>query len=41
MSKHVDKLRKTLDVKTKRNLTSLTPDLVAWMRPIIQEIIQA
>ena len=40
MPKHVDKLRKTLDVNTKKRLASLTPELVAWMRPIAQEIIR-
>jgi len=40
MPKHVDKLRKTLDVDTKKSLASLTPELVAWMRPIAQEIIR-
>ena len=40
MPKHVDKLRKTLDADTKKSLASLAPELVAWMRPIAQEIIQ-
>lgn len=40
MPKHVDKLRKNLDADTKKQLASLTPELVAWMRPIAQEIIR-
>ncbi len=40
MPKHVDKLRKTLDLDTKKSLASLTLELVAWMRPIAQEIIR-
>lgn len=40
MPKHVDKLRKTLDADAKKTLASLAPELVAWMRPIAQEIIR-
>ena len=40
MPKHVDRLRKNLDADTKKDLASLTPKLVAWMRPIAQAITQ-
>jgi len=38
MPKHVDRLRKNLDVATKKDLAALAPKLVAWMRPIAQQI---
>ncbi len=38
MAKHVDRLRKSLDAATKKDLASLTPKLVAWVRPIVQQI---
>lgn len=41
MPKHVDRLKKALDADTKKDLASLTPNLVAWMRPLAQEITQS
>lgn len=38
MAKHVDRLRKNLDAATKKDLALLTPKLVAWVRPIVQQI---
>ena len=38
MPKHVASLRKDLDTGTKKDLASLTPKLVAWMRPVVQQI---
>jgi GrpB-like predicted nucleotidyltransferase (UPF0157 family) len=40
MARSVARLKKSLDADTKRNLASLTPKLVAWMRPLAQEITQ-
>ena len=38
MATHVDRLRKNLDAATKKQLVGLGPKLVAWMRPIVQQI---
>ncbi|MEW6304021.1 MAG: DUF6088 family protein [Verrucomicrobiota bacterium] len=38
MPKHADRLRRTLDADTKKDLASLAPKLAAWMQPIIQQI---
>ena len=38
MAKHVARLRRNLDARTKKDLASITPKLVAWMRPIVQQI---
>jgi hypothetical protein len=38
MPKHVGKLKRVLDARTKKNLAALTPKLPAWMRPLAQEI---
>lgn len=40
MPKHLTRLKKDLDAPTKRDLAALTPKLVAWMRPLAQEITQ-
>ena len=40
ISRHVTQLRKRLDGKTKTDLKSLAPNTPAWMRPILQQIIQ-
>ena len=40
MSKHLAKLKKDLDARTKKNLAALTPKLPAWMRPLAQQITQ-
>ena len=37
---HVTRLGKRLDVKTKKDLKSLAPHVPAWMRPILQQIVQ-
>lgn len=38
MPKHVGRLRKNLDAATKKDLAAVAPKLVAWMRPIAQQI---
>ena len=38
MSRHVTRLKKTLDADTKKDLASLAPKLPAWMRPLAQQI---
>lgn len=40
MARYVARLKKNLDADTKDDLASLTPRLVAWMRPLAQEINQ-
>ncbi|MCW5554421.1 MAG: hypothetical protein KIS67_19955 [Verrucomicrobiae bacterium] len=40
MPKHVAKLKKDLDARTKKDLAALTPKLPAWMRPLAQQITQ-
>ena len=40
MPKHLARLKKDLDAPTKKDLVALTPKLVAWMRPLAQEITQ-
>ena len=40
MPKHIAKLKKDLDAQTKKDLTILTPELPAWMRPLAQQITQ-
>ena len=40
LSRHVVRLGKRLDAKTKKDLKSLTPHTPAWMRPILQRIVQ-
>ena len=35
---HIDRLRQRLDVSTKTDLAALTPDLPAWMQPLIEHI---
>lgn len=40
MPKHLARLKKDLDADTKKDLAALTPKLVAWMRPLAQEITQ-
>lgn len=39
--KHIGKLKKDLDTRTKKDLATLTPKLPAWMRPLAQEITQS
>jgi hypothetical protein len=41
MAKHVGKLKRDLDARTKKDLAALTPKLPAWMRPLAQEITQS
>ncbi len=41
LSRHLAQLRKQLDAKTKADLKSLAPNTPAWMRPILQQLIQA
>jgi hypothetical protein len=38
MPKHIAKLKKDLDADTKKDLAALTPDLPAWMRPLLHQI---
>lgn len=38
MPKHIAKLKKDLDARTKKDLAALTPMLAAWMRPLSQLI---
>lgn len=38
MPKHVARLRKDLDAGTKKDLASIIPKIVTWMRPIVQQI---
>ena len=38
MSKHVARLKRDLDPKTKKDLALLAPKLSAWMRPLAEEI---
>jgi hypothetical protein len=40
LAKHVDRLKRDLDVSTKKDLSALIPKLVNWMRPIVQQIAQ-
>jgi predicted transcriptional regulator of viral defense system len=40
MPKHIAKLKKDLDLRTKKDLAALTPKLPAWMRPLAQQITQ-
>jgi len=40
MARYVARLKRNLDADTKDDLASLTPRLVAWMRPLAQEINQ-
>jgi hypothetical protein len=40
MDTHVARLRRDLDVVTKKDLTALTPGLPAWMKPLAQQITQ-
>jgi len=40
ISRHVTQLRKRLDGKTKADLKSLARNTPAWMRPILQQILQ-
>jgi len=40
LSRHVAQLKTRLDVKTKKDLKSLAPNIPAWMRPILQQIVQ-
>src|SRR5207249_4617963 len=40
LSRHVTQLRKRLDAKTKADLKSLALNTPAWMRPVLQQIIQ-
>jgi hypothetical protein len=40
MDTHVARLRRDLDVGTKKDLTALTPGLPAWMKPLAQQITQ-
>jgi len=41
LSRHVTQLRKRLDAKTKGDLKLLAPNTPAWMRPVLQQLIQA
>ena len=41
MARHVAKLKRDLDEKTKKDLGSLAPKLPAWMRPIATAIAEA
>lgn len=41
LPKHISKLKKDLDARTKKDLAALTPKLPAWMRPLVQEITQS
>ena len=38
MPRHIVKLKRDLDQKTKKDLAALTPKLPAWMRPLAQEL---
>ena len=40
MSKHIARLKKDLDARTKKDLATLTPKLPAWMHPLAQQITQ-
>lgn len=40
MSRHIARLKNTLDADTKHDLASLAPKLPAWMRPLAQQISQ-
>ena len=40
ISRHIVRLRKRLDIKTKSDLKSFVPKTPVWMRPILQQIIQ-
>jgi hypothetical protein len=40
LAKHVGRLKRDLDTHTKKDLASLAPKLVVWMRPIVQQITQ-
>lgn len=40
MPKHIGKLKKDLDARTKKDLAALTPKLPAWMQPLAQQITQ-
>ncbi len=40
MSRHIARLKKDLDVSTKRDLMLLIPKMPAWMRPLVQEIVR-
>lgn len=40
ISRHIARLRKRLDTKTKSDLKSFVPKTPVWMRPILQQIIQ-
>ena len=41
MPKHVAKLKRDLDARTKKDLAALTPKLSAWMRPLALQISEA
>lgn len=40
MDTHLARLRRDLDVGTKKDLTALIPKLTAWMKPLAQQITQ-
>lgn len=40
MPKHIAKLKKDLDARTKKDLAALTSKLPAWMQPLAQQITQ-
>ena len=40
MATHIPRIRRDLDVGTKRDLVKLMKDLPAWMKPIVKEISQ-
>ena len=37
----IDRLRQRLDAATKADLAALTPELPAWMQPVITQIVAA
>lgn len=41
LANHVNRLKRDLDARTKKDLSALVPKLVAWMRPIVQQITQS
>ena len=40
ISRHIARLKKQLDAKTKADLKSLMPKISVWMRPLLQQIVQ-
>lgn len=41
MQRHIAHLRKQLDAEAKHELKTLTPELPAWLQPIVEQIVQS